>query len=128
MSIEVPVSVGELLDKLSIIHIKKKKISDLNKLTYVDKEFKILDNICGKFLVEEKPIFLYNELIKINEKLWDIEDRIRSLEDQKKFDSEFIEVARSVYFTNDERFRIKNELNFYFNSDLVEVKQYKEYN
>lgn len=128
MIFKVPLSIGETMDKLSILKIKKSRISNSTKLLHIEKEFKILSEICDKFLLEEKPKQLYEELIKINEKLWTIEDEIRNMEKEKKFDNEFIQLARNVYFTNDERFRIKNELNFYFNSDLVEVKQYKEYN
>ena len=125
--ITIPVSVGELLDKLSILQVKKNKISDIQKLEYVNKELELLYNLSYVFFEDNKIQFLYNTLVEINSKLWDIEDEIRIFEKNKNFSSEFIELARQVYFTNDKRFEIKNEINKMTDSDIKEVKEYVNY-
>ena len=125
---KVEVSIGEVIDKISILEIKSKKITEPNKLKNVVKEFDILLSNASKVIKWETITDLYEKLIEINTKLWNIEDDIRKKEKEKKFDSEFIELARSVYYTNDERFRVKSEINKKFNSELVEEKSYKEYN
>jgi hypothetical protein len=125
--IEVPISGGELIDKLSILHVKKNKISNEDKLNLVSKEFNyLLDK--SKSLFENETIkLLYDELVLVNTKLWEIEDSIRILEFNSNFGNEFIELARSVYFTNDQRFEIKNKINNLISSDIMEVKEYVEY-
>jgi len=125
--ITIPVSVGELIDKLSILHIKQKKITDLKKLRYINEEFELLYNFSSVFLNDEKITKVYHELIDKNSKLWDIEDELRVLESKNKFDSEFIELARKVYFTNDKRFELKNQINSLTDSEIREQKQYVEY-
>jgi Family of unknown function (DUF6165) len=125
--ITIPVSVGELIDKLSILHIKQKKITDSKKLEYVNEEFELLYNFSSIYLNEEKITKVYHELIETNSKLWDIEDELRVLESKNKFDSEFIELARKVYFTNDKRFELKNQINSLTDSEIREQKQYVEY-
>jgi hypothetical protein len=126
--IYVPVSVGELIDKLSILHVKKIKISNEEKLTLVNKEFELLYNLSSVHLDSTEIESLYHQLCDINEKLWDVEDKLRVLETEKKFEGEFIDMARKVYFTNDERFRLKNEINLITDSEIREVKEYVKYN
>ena len=126
--IYVPVSVGELIDKLSILHVKKIKISNEEKLTLVNKEFELLYNLSSVHLDSSEIESLYHQLCDINEKLWDVEDKLRVLETEKKFEGEFIDMARKVYFTNDERFRLKNEINLITDSEIREVKEYVKYN
>ncbi len=127
--LEVNISVGELLDKMSILEIKSIKISNPQKQKNIKKEYDLLNEKAQiiKEGHEEKFEELYKKLIKINSQLWDIEDEIRILEKNQDFGKNFIELARSVYFTNDERFDIKSEINNYFLSDIVEEKDYKEY-
>lgn len=119
---EIETSVGEIVDKLSILKIKSEKITDENKLKNIIKEFTYLFHIVFDKLKVETSDFI--ELLEINEKLWDIEDNIREKENRLDFDSEFIEIARSVYFSNDERFRIKQRINHKYSSSFVEEKSY----
>lgn len=116
---KIEVSDGEIVDKLTILEIKKEKCLDLNKLQNIEKELTYLKMIVDDLDIPEHHI---NDLRKINQKLWDIEDQIRVFEAQEKFDDEFIELARSVYFTNDERFEIKNKINSAVNSNFKEEK------
>ena len=125
--IKIPVSVGELIDKLSILHVKQLKISNEEKLEYVNKEFELLYNISSYYLNNLEIENLYHQLVEINKKLWDIEDKLRVIESKNNFDSTFIELARKVYFTNDERFRLKNEINLITSSEIREMKDYKKY-
>jgi hypothetical protein len=126
--IYAPVSVGELIDKLSILHVKKIKISNEEKLTLVNKEFELLYNLSSVHLDSPEIESLYHQLCDINEKLWDVEDKLRVLETEKRFEGEFVDLARKVYFTNDERFRLKNEINLITDSEIREVKEYVKYN
>jgi hypothetical protein len=125
--ITIPVSVGELIDKLSILHVKQLKISNEEKLEYVNKEFELLYNLSSYYLNNQEVENLYHQLVDINKKLWDIEDKLRVIESENNFDLEFIELARKVYFTNDERFRLKNEINLTTLSEIREIKDYKKY-
>jgi hypothetical protein len=125
--IHVPVSVGELIDKLSILHVKQTKITNEEKLEYVNKEFELLYNMSSGYLSQPEIESLYHQLVETNTKLWEIEDRLRVLELEKRFGGEFIELARKVYFTNDERFRLKNEINKFTDSEIREVKDYVKY-
>ena len=125
--ITIPVSVGELIDKLSILHVKQLKISNEEKLEYVNKEFELLYNLSSYYLNNEEVENLYHQLVEINKKLWDIEDKLRVIESEHNFDLEFIDLARKVYFTNDERFRLKNEINLITLSEIREIKDYKKY-
>jgi hypothetical protein len=124
--IECEISLGELIDKISILKIKLKNIQDPAKLNHVRKEETTLLNKLNSLGLKELDFHL-DQMIEVNSKLWKIEDDIRELERQKRFDDEFIQLARAVYITNDERFRRKNTINNYYNSSLVEVKSYKEY-
>jgi hypothetical protein len=125
--ISVPVSVGEMIDKLSILQVKKTKISNVEKLEFVNKEFELLHDLSSVYLSKVEIESLYQQLIKINSSLWDIEDKLRISEKDNKFESEFISLARQVYFTNDERFRLKNEINLMTSSEIREVKDYVKY-
>ena len=125
--ISVPVSVGELIDKLSILHVKKIKISNQEKLNYINKEFELLYNMSSYYLNDSEVSKLYHELVDVNSKLWEIEDELRVLESKNIFDELFIQLARKVYFTNDERFSFKNKINDLTNSEVREQKEYVEY-
>ena len=127
MLINTPISLGELVDKISILMIKKKNISDSIKLEHVAKELEYLQKTLKEYISEEKINKFIQELVNINSKLWKIEDDIRECERNKLFDQTFIDLARSVYFTNDQRAKIKNDINKNFGSELVEVKSYEEY-
>ncbi len=123
---KIDISTGELVDKLTILSIKIEKISNPEKLANVRKEYDILMkpmNDAGIFTDSDEFIRLRD----INLKLWDIEDRIRVKEVENAFDDEFISLARSVYFTNDDRADVKKEINLKFSSDLVEEKEYVDY-
>jgi hypothetical protein len=125
----VEVSNGELLDKISILELKMLKIEDEEKLVNVHKEFDTLNPLVVE-LFENHDGQLQNhylELAKINGELWDIEDWIRDCEREKRFDKEFVELARSVYITNDKRCEVKKLINTLTSSGLVEEKSYKEY-
>ena len=127
MLINTPISLGELVDKISILMIKKKNISDSIKLQHVNKELEFLQKTLKKYISEDEINDFLLKLVNINSKLWDIEDDIRECERKKSFDQTFIDLARSVYFTNDERAKVKNNINKAFGSELVEVKSYEEY-
>ena len=126
---KIEVSNGEILDKITILVIKSKMITDPIKLKNINNE---LDELIPFLdLVGYESNVTVNSLIKelqaINEKLWVIEDKLRDKEKSKEFDDEFIQLARGVYFTNDERARIKKNLNEVTNSKLVEEKSYQKY-
>ena len=127
MLINTPISLGELVDKISILIIKKNNISDSIKLEYVTKELEFLQKTLKKYISENEINEFLQKLVNINSKLWNIEDDIRECERNKLFDQTFIDLARSVYFTNDERAKVKNNINKTFGSELVEVKSYEEY-
>jgi hypothetical protein len=118
VEIQVPISVGELLDKISILSIKSQHTSS----EYVKKELQDLIKIAQEHQVYDAPYV--SQLLSINRKLWKIEDDLRVLEKEKRFDSDFIELARSVYITNDLRASIKKEINEKYNSEYQEVKCY----
>ena len=122
------ISVGELLDKISILEIKIKNIKDSNKLTHISKEYKILSKIKKKFKIKKIVYSYYNQLKKINISLWNIENRIRKHEKLKKFNKNFVHLARKVYFTNDKRSQIKFKINKAMNSNIIEMKSYSKYN
>lgn len=118
MIINIPISLGELLDKISILSIKSQHISN----DYINKELKDLIKIAQDHKVYDASYV--SQLLTINRKLWNIEDELRTLENSQTFNSHFIELARSVYKTNDERARIKKEINEKYNSYYQEVKLY----
>lgn len=128
MKIEIPISCGELVDKLTILHIKKIKIIEKNKLEQVNKEYEYLMKTYSDILKKFPNLNeMYDRLYQINLKLWEIEDKVRMCEKNDKFDQSFIDLARNVYQTNDLRFTIKNEINEYLNSDIKEQKSYEQY-
>ena len=127
MLINTPISLGELVDKISILIIKQKNITDETKLDHVKKELDFLQKTLMNYVQQEEINNYLENLININSKLWNIEDDIRECERKKLFDQTFIDLARRVYFTNDERAKVKNDINKTFGSELVEVKSYEEY-
>ena len=126
--INVPISPGELVDKITILEIKKEFIKNNNKLKNINHEYDLLMQIYTTQISETEGISeLKNKLKEINLELWKIEDDIRDCEREKSFSDTFIELARSVYFTNDRRSKVKLEINLLLNSNLVEEKSYKDY-
>ena len=125
--IKIPVSVGELIDKLSILQIKRNKIKDPEKLALVSKEFEFLYNLSSIYLNEFDIEKIYHELVNVNNSLWEIEDKLRISELHKDFNEEFILLARNVYITNDKRFELKNKINLLTSSEIREVKDYVNY-
>ena len=120
------ISAGELFDKITILEIKKEKISKKEKLVDVQKELSSLKDTVEKFIPNQSNIFKHiNDLKGINLKLWDIEDGKRAAEKEKKFDDKFIELARNVYKLNDERAKIKLAINIALGSNIKEVKSYE---
>lgn len=126
-NIEIPTSIGELIDKISILMVKKMKVSNEIKLKYITEELELLNQKAESFLIDSETNIGLQKLIEINSDLWDIEDEIRDLESKKIFDDTFVLVARKVYKLNDRRFEVKNEINEYYQSSIREIKNYKKY-
>lgn len=121
----IQVSVGEIVDKLSILQIKTSLINDGEKLKNVKNEYDYLyDIVFNEMKIEQSDFF---DMVSINQKLWKIEDDIRNKERAKNFDSEFVELARAVYVTNDKRAEVKKGINFKYGSEFVEEKSYSDY-
>ena len=126
--IQVPVSPGEVLDKITILEIKSERISDAGKLVNVKRELELLQTSWQKSVDEDETVQrIHSKLKTINEALWEIEDDIRDKERAREFDQQFIDLARSVYVTNDQRADAKKELNLYLGSEMVEEKSYQDY-
>ena len=125
MNIEV--SHGEIVDKLTILQIKKENITDPNKLDNIIKEYEYLLSVVENDLGISTSSPEYLELLSVNKDLWVIEDDIRDKERQKEFDEDFVSLARSVYYTNDVRAKIKKEINLKHSSGFVEEKSYQSY-
>tara|TARA_X000000368_G_scaffold221664_1_gene174941 strand:- start:644 stop:1033 length:390 start_codon:yes stop_codon:yes gene_type:complete len=124
----VEISVGELLDKISILKIKKEKIKDPEKLKFIDDEYKVLKNQLDNNINSDKKLDdLFESLKKINSKLWIIEDEKRMCEKKSDFGEEFIKLSRDIHFLNDERAKIKLEINTYTGSKIKEIKEYTNY-
>ena len=123
---EIEVSNGDLVDKITILQIKLRKIESAEKRINIQKEFDLLHQKMSVIGVAESSE-TFQRLLTINQRLWDIEDQIRIKESKKEFDSEFIELARSVYFENDKRAAIKREINLQTGSQLIEEKEYVPY-
>ena len=122
------ISPGELLDKISILEIKLEKIQDKEKLKEINKEYEILKKAQNLHInSNEKLDNLFMSIKKVNIKLWDVEDKIRICEKNKEFNETFIKLARDVYFFNDERAKIKLEINKTLKSNIREVKEYTDY-
>jgi hypothetical protein len=125
--ITIPISVGELIDKLSILYIKKIKVSNPEKLKFINEEFELLYNFSSFYLNDTMISSLYFELVDTNSKLWEIEDELRTMESNKTFNSDFIELARKVYHINDTRFLLKNKINELTDSEIREQKEHVDY-
>ena len=124
----VEVSVGELLDKISILEIKKEKIKDQNKLKFIDEEFKLLkDQYKKNIKPDDKLTKLFKSLKEINNKLWSIENKKRLCEKNSDFGDIFIKTSRDIHFLNDERGKIKLEINNHTGSKIKEIKEYTSY-
>ena len=124
----VEVSVGELLDKISILEIKKEKIKDQNSLKFISDEYEILKNELEKNIkIDEKLKEMFNKLKEINSRLWVIEDNKRLCEKKSEFGKEFIKLSRDVHFLNDDRAKIKLEINNHTGSKIKEIKEYTSY-
>lgn len=128
MLVSLPVSIGEAIDKLTILQIKAERISNAEKLVNINKELSILKADLDKIDGLWEPISeLMSQLKSVNEALWEIEDDIRVKEFKKEFDDEFIRLARAVYVTNDQRADVKKQINLVLGSELVEEKSYEDY-
>ena len=124
----IPISPGELLDKITILEIKSDRIESSEKKANVDKELAMLSDVWSNSVTEDDDIkSMRSDLKSINEKLWDVEDDIRDEERNKCFEARFIELARSVYVVNDQRGDAKKRINVYLKSDIVEEKSYQDY-
>ena len=127
-NILVPVSPGEVLDKITILEIKSERMSDPDKLENVRRELELLRETWSRSVPADATVErIHDQLKRINESLWVIEDDIRDKERLKEFDERFVELARSVYFNNDERARLKKELNTHLGSAIIEEKSYQDY-
>jgi len=128
VSIKIELSVGELLDKITILQIKSERIDDASKLENINKELRVLQSLWEVSSYSQNDLDEnISELKTINEALWDIEDKIREKEGEQVFDQEFVELARSVYVTNDKRANIKKIINSKTGSELIEEKSYSDY-
>jgi adenine C2-methylase RlmN of 23S rRNA A2503 and tRNA A37 len=128
MIVKIPVSVGELVDKITILEIKNKKIKDIKKLSNIKLELKLLNEFFRKKKLNTKLIKkLKNYLYNVNLKLWNVEDKLRDHEYKNKFNQNFVKLARKVYFLNDKRSKIKKDINESVGSRIIEEKSYKEY-
>ena len=126
--VTVKISYGELFDKISILEIKQSKLTNKDDIKNVNFELNLLNKTLSKFNIKNQDINkLFNKLKKINSQLWEIEDKIREKEKYNCFDDEFVELARSVYRTNDKRSKIKKEINLNLKSEVLEVKSYQDY-
>ena len=127
-NIKVPVSPGEVLDKITILEIKSERMGDPDKVHNVKAELALLQETWSENIRDTREIqSLHAQLKEINEALWEIEDDIRDKERAKEFDERFIELARAVYVTNDKRSRVKKELNLHLGSEIIEEKSYQDY-
>ena len=126
--ISVPISPGELLDKITILRIKSARMQDAAKLVNVRRELELLEQTWRTVLPAGLDLRTEEQALEaVNARLWDVEDLLRDQEAEKRFDSKFIELARAVYFTNDERAAIKKRINIKLGSALVEEKSYRPY-
>ena len=127
-NIKVPVSPGEVLDKITILEIKSERMSDPEKVANVRVELTLLQDTWTELISDDEVIRdLHAQLKEVNEALWEIEDDIRDKERAKEFDERFIKLARAVYVTNDRRSQVKKELNLHLGSEIVEEKSYQDY-
>ena len=128
MKFNIPASIGELFDKITILEIKKSKIKDENKLIFINKELNLLKKVVKSKKINTRSLSsLVKKLKNVNLKLWNVEDKLRKFEKNKQFKKDFINYARKVYYTNDKRAILKNEINLKTNSIISEVKSYEKY-
>jgi len=128
MKINIPASIGELFDKITILEIKKSKIKDENKLIFINNELNLLKKVVKSKKINTRSLSsLVKKLKNVNLKLWNVEDKLRKFEKNKQFKKDFINYARKVYYTNDKRAILKNEINLKTNSIISEVKSYEKY-
>jgi hypothetical protein len=134
MNLTIEIGVGEALDRLSILQIKKSEINDPEKLENIKKEYDYLESRLKNFTEKQESsinfydkLDLYANLSEVNYKLWVVEDKLREFESKEKFDDEFVFFARQVYILNDLRAKYKKDINILFNSNFVEEKSYKKY-
>ena len=128
MKINIPASIGELFDKITILEIKKSKIKDDNKLIFINKELDLLKKVVKSKKINTRSLSpLIKKLKIVNLKLWNVDDKLRKFEKNKQFKKDFINYARKVYYTNDKRAILKNEINLKTNSIISEVKSYEKY-
>ena len=126
--IHVPVSPGEVLDKITILEIKSERMHDEAKLANVRRELELLNSTWSEYVPGDETVHrIHDELKHINEALWEIEDDIRDKEKAREFDQRFIDLARAVYVTNDKRAAAKKALNLHLGSEIVEEKSYQDY-
>lgn len=129
--VKVPISIGELIDKLSILHIKLERVEDLQKRRNIQQEFDLLTlTLSGISKTPAETIAInqaHDDFVDINTKLWDVEDELRLRERNKQFGPDFVKLARSVYYFNDKRAQIKYDINIKLNSTIVEEKDYVDY-
>ena len=125
--IKIEVSYGEIVDKLNIFEIKREDVLDPEKSKNIENEYKYLLPVVEDGIKIDRRSKIYLDLLETNRILWDIEDKIREKERKKEFDSDFIDLARSVYFTNDKRATIKKEINILTGSRFIEEKLYTDY-
>lgn len=125
--IEIPVSIGELVDKITILKIKNEKISDKEKLSNVKIELSYLQEKLESLGLEQEVLDVLDELYDVNLQLWTVEDKLRDFEREENFRSEFVDNARSVYRLNDLRFSLKKKINLMTDSEIVEEKSYQKY-
>jgi len=123
---KIEISIGELVDKITILEIKSERVKDGVKLKNIKRELSTLRKYLTQTKISENS-GEYMGLKKVNKELWDIEDKIRIKEQKQEFDDEFIQLARSVYFKNDTRFEIKKKINLLTSSDFIEEKEYVDY-
>ncbi len=127
MTLQIPVSWGELSDKMSILRIKMEKITDQSKLINIDHELTLLEQCRAKAEESDQLLQYERELKQVNQKLWEIEDDIRICEKNADFGLQFIELARAVYKTNDKRAGLKYKINMLLGSEIIEEKSYEDY-
>ena len=125
--ITIPVSVGELIDKISILTVKLFKIKNAEKLAHVANEINKLEPIAASYMEIPEISVLFNALVDVNSILWDVEDELRRYEDAKIFNDGFVSLARQVYHLNDERFSLKDRISKLTDSDIQEMKDYIQY-
>ena len=125
MSLLVPVSVGELFDKITILQIKNERITNLEALRNIERELRALENICNNLINIDPELIAQLKLVNIE--IWEVEDELRLFEKEQLFDERFVNMARSVYMFNDKRASITRRINKLYNSEIKEEKSYAEY-